>query len=129
MPAKIERLHNEPIITVVWTDPANVKQDMPESWKEVDRLIGQDESGVYCITDLRGLNMDIPSTIAGMALQRERRPGSSADPRIRSILVGSGIFLEIVTKGVRQVRGANANLPLFSTMEDALAYAREQIRK
>ena len=128
MPFKIERLPGESIIVTTWAEPANLTEEMPESWKKIDALIGPDEDKVYCITDLRGLSVDFSTMIKGMTLQRGRQPGSSSDLRIRSILVGTGMLWEIVSKGVKQIRGGNAELPLFSTMEEALAHAREKIK-
>ena len=128
MPFTVERLQNEPIIVITWSDPPNAAKDMPESWKEIDRRIRPDESGVYTISDLRNLTIDFASIVSGMTLQQEQRPGAANDPRVHSILVGSGILWEIVSKGAKQFKRAGMELPLFATMEEALAHAREKIK-
>jgi hypothetical protein len=127
MPFRVERLNNKPIITTTWSEPADIAKEMPASWKEIDSQIGPGESEIYSITDLRELSISFSSIVSGMALQRGRMAGSASDPRIRSILVGAGVLWQVVSRAVRQVQGASIELPLFSTMEEALAHVNKKL--
>lgn len=128
MAFKVERLPNEPIIVVTWQMPVDTGKETPQTFVDIDALIGPDET-VYCITDLRAVNIDFGTLVTAMAAQRVKAPGSPSDPRLRSSLVGTGMLWEIASRGAKQLQYGGLDIPLYSSLEDALANAREKIKE
>ena len=127
MTIKVERLHDEPIIVVTWSNPSDVQKESPQKFVEVDALIGSDEK-VYVIDNLTNVKIDFSTLVSGMAAQRAKVPGAPSDPRIHSILVGSGVLWELASKGARQFQYGSIDIPLFPSLEAALAHVREKIK-
>lgn len=128
MPYRVERVKDAPIILVTYHGPRNEKEEVPAMCREVDAQIRPDESKVFCIHDVSALAIDFSAFASGLAMSKSKLPGSSNDSRIQSILVGSGVLWEIASKTARHIQGEGGEAPLFSTVEEALAYAREKIK-
>lgn len=127
MPYKVERLRNEPIILITWSDPVNPEQDSLKQAADTDALIRPDEKKVYVINDFRQLTVDLKFIISGMAAQRQKHPGTGSDPRIHTILVGNGMFWSIAEKSIKRLPG-NLDATLFMSVDEALAHAREKVK-
>jgi hypothetical protein len=127
MPYKVERLPHEPIIVASWFDPVDPVQDSVKMAAETDALIGPSETKVFVVNDFRPLKVDLKFVIAGMSAQRLKRPGAGSDPRIRTILVGEGMFWTIAEKSIKRLQG-NLDATLFTSMDEALVHAREKIK-
>jgi len=128
MTTKIERLPNEPIVVVTWIEPVDLHKETPDKFAQIDALIGSNENA-YVIDDLSQAKLDFSTLVSGMAAQREKAPGSPSDPRISTALVGSGFFMELISKGAKQFQYGSLDIPLFSSLDDALVYVREKIKK
>lgn len=127
MTAKVERLPGEPIIVVTWSSPFDVQKESPQKFADVDALIRSDEK-VYVIDDMTRLKIDFATLVAGMAAQRVKAPGSPADLRVKTILVGSGMMWELASRGAKQLQYGGFDIPLFPSLEAALAHAREKVK-
>jgi hypothetical protein len=128
MPYTVQRLPSEPIIVVSWSNPTDSAKDSLKMSAEVDALIAPDENHIYCVQDFRNLKVDFSSMVTGMATQREKRPGAAGDPRLRTIMVGSGLLWELASKGAKQLQYGGLDIPLFSSVDDAVAYARTKVK-
>lgn len=128
MPYKVERLPNEPIIVVTWQSPTDPGEDADKMCEEVDACIKPDETKVYCINDFREVKINFSALVSGMAVQRQNRPGAAGDPRIRSIMIGSGTLWDLASKAAKQLQYGGLDMPLFATLDDAIAHAREKIK-
>lgn len=127
MTMKVERLPHEPIIVVTWVDPVDVQKETPSKFAQVDALVGPDEK-VYVVDDLSKVKIDFSTLVEGMAAQRAKSPGSPSDPRIKTTLVGSGFFLELISKGAKQFKHGSLDIPAFTSVDEALAYVREKVK-
>ena len=128
MTTKIERLPNEPIVVVTWLEPVDVSKETPGKFVQVNALIDSDEK-VYVIDDLSQTKIDFSTLVSGMAAQRVKAPGSPSDPRVTTALVGSGFFVDLISKGAKQFQYGSLDIPVFSSLDDALANIREKIKK
>jgi hypothetical protein len=126
MTVKVERLPGEPIIMITWSRPTDVQKESPQKFADVNALIGSDEK-VYVIEDMTDLKIDFSTLVSGMASQRVKVPGSPADPRTKTMLVGSGIIWELASKGAKKLPDGGFDIPLFPSLEAALVHAREKI--
>ncbi len=127
MPVEVERLEGEPIIIVRASGHIEPRQGMLEMYAAVDALIKPDEK-VFCITDLSEMSVSFSDLVMGMSAIREKRPGSPNDPRICNIMVGSGPMWNLASKAAKQLQYGGVDVHLFSAMEEAIEYARKEMK-
>jgi hypothetical protein len=131
MPYKVERLSGEPVIIVTWQGPFSeksiVEKDFIAACDDVVSLMGS-ERPVVRIDDVRGVKVDFGDLVVGMGVARKKLPGSPSDPSIKALIVGSGFLWDLASKGAKQLQYGAIDIPLFTSMEDALATARKIIR-
>ncbi len=128
MPYKVKRLHNEPIVVVTWDSPY-IAAEIEKVCDDTDACIRPDETRVWVIEDFRQFKVDFSGIVMAMAIQRRKRPGAAGDPRLRTLLIGSGMLFELVSKGAKQLQYGGIEAPLYSTLDEALAAARAEIKK
>jgi hypothetical protein len=124
-----ERLEGEPIIVVrSRRQPDDHRREMYEMYEAVDALIGPDEE-VFCITDLSDTKINFSSMVMGMSSIRDKRPGSPSDPRITNIMVASGPLWNLAANAASQTQYGGVNVHLYSTVEEAIEFARQESRR
>jgi hypothetical protein len=125
----VERLEGEPIIVVRGRrEPDDHRREMIDMFTAVDALIGPDEK-VFCITDLSDTKVNFSNMVMGMSSIRDRRPGSPSDPRITNIMVASGPLWNLAASAASQAQYGGVNVHLYSTVEEAIEFARQESRK
>lgn len=73
------------------------------------------------------MKIDFNFIVGGLTTQRQNRPGAAGDPRIQTLIVGEGTLMQIAEKSIKQLKG-NFNVPLFTSLDEALAHARVKIK-
>jgi hypothetical protein len=125
----VERLEGEPIIVVRGRrEPDDHRREMINMFVAVDALIGPDEK-VFCITDLSDTRVNFSNMVMGMSSIRDKRPGSPSDPRITNIMVASGPLWKLAASAAAQAQYGGVNVHLYSTVEEAIEFARRESRK
>lgn len=126
MPVRVEKLPDEPIIILHYeghVDAETVKSAFLQSAEIASEIDGP----VYRISDVRngeGSFVDLMQVIAEI---RKGIPGSSADPRIRGVFVGSHHMARLYAGFLRQQQFGGTQLPFFHTLEDAFEYIRLEL--
>jgi hypothetical protein len=65
--------------------------------------------------------------VQGMGNQAQKAPGAMADPRLNTVIVGSGEMVRFGIQAFEQEQYGGLKFPLFASVDEALKYAREQI--
>lgn len=126
MAVKVERLPNEPVIVVTLSGDLNAQivQDMfDKSAQFMDEIDGR----VYRITDIRATEISFPDLVQVLSRSTSGQPGSSSDPRICGVLVGTHGWSRFFSESLQQAQYGHLNIPIFEAIDDAMAYIREQI--
>jgi hypothetical protein len=125
----IEKLPGEPIIMVAITDPFDYQRGPSAIFDKVGQEIGNFPGSLYWITDLTRLSLNFRNWITMRAAAYISHPHSVESGRMHPLYVSNrglicgGVALE-------NMRRAKFDLPLirlFSTLEEALEYARQNI--
>lgn len=125
----VERLEGEPIVVVRGrTLPDDHRQEMQKMFDAVNKLIGPDEK-VFCITDLTEMKINFSNLVMGMSSIRDKRPGSPSDPRVTSVMVGSGALWSLAASAASQTQYGGVKVKIFSTLEEAVEFARQESKK
>ncbi len=121
-----ETLPGEPIIITTYFEPYDPVVDVIEANHEVAELLG-DLPFVYYINDISQVEFDFPKVIRTMTSAFRDRSTLPAD-RIRGIAVGSGKMLKLFVEGAKQFQYGEIDVELFEAVEEALAFARSQLK-
>ncbi len=124
MPATLEKLSDRPIYLIRYSDPFAPDQVM-SVFSEIGRTADQVQP-VYVINDLSQLAMNFSEMMLGMREAALGGPGTAADPRTRHVLVGSHELLQLTSEALKQEQYGQRNVPLFMTIDEALAYIKAQ---
>jgi hypothetical protein len=124
MTIDVKRLEGEAIIVVTW--PGELEPDQQKiASAEVNRLIGEDETGVVRIDDMSSINFNFSTVVMGMAEARSEKPGYPRDPRLKNIIVGKdNTLMSLITKAAGQDQYGRLRIPLYFSLEEALAAVR-----
>ena len=125
----LERLDNEPIILVTVFPPTSSYEGTIQLLHEIAELATTIPDGpIYRINDYSAITPTLDDLINVMTLEAKLGlPGSVGDPRTHLIAVGSGELVELGASSFSQDQFGNHNVPLFTSQDDALNYAREQL--
>jgi hypothetical protein len=128
MPAKVEKLLDEPIILVTIEGYLDASM-MKIAYEQIAAIADQVEPPLYRITDARKQENSFADMMAIIKQAKTGVPGSTTDPRIKHVFVGrnkmSMIARDVYTRG-----GDDQDaMPMFDTIEDALTYIRIELAK
>jgi hypothetical protein len=127
MESAVIKLPDEPIVIVTVRLPIHeFLDDLALLNQQVADILATTQGPVYRISDTNLLSEGgFSDLMLALGEQRAHPLGSVMDPRVKPILVGTGPMLPIVVRKVAQHTGVT--MPLFATLDEALAYARAQI--
>ncbi|NDJ75066.1 MAG: hypothetical protein GYB65_02310 [Chloroflexi bacterium] len=127
-PFSVEKLPDEPIVVCSMTTNFDLHNDYPAFWAALGSALEGLEAPIYRITELLFDDMEFSDMAVALAAEaKSGMPGSAGDPRIRFVLVSVDGFAQMAVDSVGQDQYGQLDVPLFGTVEDALAYVREQL--
>jgi hypothetical protein len=127
MPYQVSRLGHEPIIIATLTDPIDWAQDIKKTTAHVAALAAEFEGRGFRITDLTQTNVTFSELMMGLATVLRSEGGWLDNPRITPLVVTTQeLGREFQAFVAEQEQYAKLHIEIFSTLEQAIAYAREQ---
>ncbi len=102
MSYSVTRLENEPIIVVTYTDPFIPVEDIPGAHYETSELLRYMPGTIYRVIDARIPKGSLDSLVETLYLSSRGKAGGTADPRIRSILVGTSEIVQRFAEAMKQ---------------------------
>ena len=124
MTVSVTRVGIEPILLVTASGYLSAA-DMGHMFEQSLALIGADEGIFYRITDMDSMTLSFTDLPAMLTLMTSGARGSTSDPQIRTVLVGTTFHAPMLRDTLAQqgVRDVIA----FNSQDEAFAYARGQI--
>jgi len=123
----IQRLPGEPIIINTLAADFNVSRDALPSLQETFTLVEEIGGPVYSIMDVRQLSISFSDLVLGMGMLTRGEMALFTDPRLRLIAVGASGLAAMGAKALSQAQYGNLSVHLCDTVDEAIAYAREQV--
>jgi hypothetical protein len=120
----VTRAGNEPILLVTANGYLSVA-DMGAMFEQSLALIGADARIFYRITDMDGMTLSFTDLPAMLTLMTSGARGSTSDPQIRTILVGTTFHAPLLRDTLAQ-QGVG-DVVAFASRDEAFTYARAQI--
>ncbi|NDJ54012.1 MAG: hypothetical protein GYB68_13145 [Chloroflexi bacterium] len=124
----VRRLPDEKIIVVVLMNRYDFEKNSKELYDEIDKLMGADETELYCITDLSTLDIDFSDVVVALGSSKRGGPGSPADPRFaQNIFIGTDDMVQFAAQSMQQTQYGKLDTLVFPSLEEALLYARARL--
>lgn len=123
----IQQVPGEPVIITTLCDDFDPQRHYSLLWQTLGELLDGKPGPIYRIIDLRQANLTFSALVMGLAEEtRSGHPGSASDPRMRGIIVATQELAELIARSFQQEHygGRAAPVPLFGTLDEALAYVR-----
>lgn len=121
----LELLPNEPILIAVGKGLLSV-QDFADMFEESRKLLEGMEGPIYRISDFREASSSFMDLIRMSQMASKGGAGTTTDPRIKAILVGTNQWVSLARTIFEQPQYSAMRLPTLENMEDALTYTRAQ---
>jgi hypothetical protein len=128
MSFRVERLAGEPILLVTVPEDFDVKNDLPAAIKQIREILDGSEEPVYHTHDVHPFQMSFDDMMAAMRLLTQGEMAILRHPNIREVLVAADdTMIRAAAKALALVPYGGLPVRVFETLDEALAYAREQI--
>ncbi len=123
---------NEPIVVTRFWGHSGAQDDYPQMLGQLGRKLAGHNGPIYRINDFSDLDTtNLGDVVVALDLEyRSGVPGSSTDPRIRTVLVTSSDLIEFGARSVEQEQyGHYDPSPIFESVEDALHFCRAELAR
>lgn len=123
---KLELLPNEPIILTSATGKLTV-QDFADMFTHSRKLLEGMRGPIYRISDFREATSSFMDLLRMAQLASKGDEGTTSDPRIKAVLVGTNQWISLARTIFAQPRYSAMRFSTFETLEEALGYVRAQL--
>ena len=127
MPVAVEQLPNQPIVIVTVNTPFDPLKEMPVSTRQFNELIASIQGTIYRIIDVT--RWSVPFNDLVNVLASDTRGGVGADPRVHTVIVGSGEMVALGVKAMKQQQYGARETPMFASLDEALAFVNAELAK
>ncbi len=127
MPVAVEQIPNQPIIVVTVTEPFDPLKEMPVSNRQFSEIAATIQGTLYRIVEITRLKIGFNDLVNVLAV--DTRSGPGADPRVRTVIVGSGEMVELGVKAMKQRQYGAKETPMFASLDEALTYVNAELAK
>jgi len=130
MPFSTRQLPGEPIVIATAHSPLKIETDMPELAKQITEFLQKIPGKIYYISDTSLLDhLEFRDVVIGMAEVTRGPAAFLSNERLQTIVVGSTQMIQLAVQSVSQEQYGGLNIVLYSSLDEAIQYARNQIAK
>jgi hypothetical protein len=125
MPVDVTQIAQQPIIVATVIEPFAPLKEMPDAEQQFQELAATIQGIIYRIIDVTQWRITFSDLM--LVLDIDTRGGSGVDPRVRTVIVGSGEMVTLGIEAMKQQQYGAVNIPGFATMAEALAFVEAQL--
>lgn len=123
MSVVVKRLPGESII-IATIEGEMTREKAVEVFEQSSPILEEIEGPVYRITDVSRTTSSFTEMISVLSESGKGKTGSSSDPRIQVILVGTSTWVRFFQNAMAAAHQGGKHIAVFDNMEDALVAAR-----
>ena len=127
MTVSIHRFEDEPILLVTYEGLLDVKL-VEIATTQIDHVLEESDVPLYGIIDLRGATSSMGELMRLLARQSRGAGGARSSDCSRVVLVGAHPLIRIYRRLFQHEPFGGLFIPVFSTLDDAIAAQRARIR-
>lgn len=119
------------ILVVKIHNPFDPQNDPLQIMRDIGKLISHIDGPFYTVYDVRELSVTFADIVNGLASSfRSKIPELDVlKARGKMVFVGAGQLIELAAKGAERLQPEQPGIKVFDTVDEALAFAREQLAK
>lgn len=125
MPVTIERVENEPIVISTFTGRIQA-EDLAAFFTELEPIIDRMEGPIYLVSYIPFVEYSADDLVALLHLAKARYIEAQSNPTQTILFVGSSALVRIYKDALTRPEFGGVSIPMFDTLDAALAYIREQ---
>jgi hypothetical protein len=131
MPHVITQIGAEPILLVKVSDPFDFYEELPAIRSELLRIFSDASKIFFAIYDIREITISFNDIMTVLAIAAYPLADESGllQKYGRICIVGTGPLIALCVELADRFLAASGSTRAFSTPEEALAYAREQLAR
>jgi hypothetical protein len=118
------KLPDEPILILHFALPSNPAAEAQQMKQHISKTIPSMDGTLYVISDLRAISLSFTDVVVGMAEFTQLVNTFPEGMQFIPVLVGSSDMVQMLSMSARQEQYGHQELPIFSTVDDALTYIR-----
>jgi len=118
----VQSPNNPNIIMSKATDPIDLTKDPQKSLGELQSMLASTSGTVYLIVDCLGVNPGFSDMVIGMAASSSDPNSPLRNERLKTVIVAQGKIFENMVQWYKQNNYGKLEMPLFKTVDEALAY-------
>ncbi len=122
MTVEISQLPNEPIVVATIYEPIDMSVDPQTNRDRCNTIAQQTDGPLYRITDFSNFSLTFSQLVVGLVEDIK-----FSEANIVHLIVGSGEMMQMQLDAIRQEQYGAHDVQLFASVDDAIAYARDQI--
>lgn len=128
MAIMVEKLPDEPIITVTFENPINYMAELPEAFDAILMLRDTITTSprYFAIFDVSQVSPGFSEIVLTLGEAKRASKMRRHDLPLSLSIVGSGRLIEMAANAMEQVQYGAYQMPLFTSLDQALAAARAQ---
>ncbi len=126
MSIHVEKLQNEPIITVTFEEPINYLAEVPEAFDAILMLRGTITGSTrhYVILDISQIKAGFSEIVLALGEEKRASMLGRHDLPLSLAVVGSGFLSEKAATAIERAQVEAYQIPLFASLDQALAAIR-----
>lgn len=128
MPIEVELFQDEPIIILHMSEPVDYEFLARDAAELVTKATAGMDGPIYRISNYNALKPSFTDMLLAISGARQAKKGGLKDERMRPILVSNHELAKIGRIALNQSQYSLGHVQVFTTPEEAVAYAREQIK-
>jgi len=126
MAASVRKLSDEPIAIIHIEVPGDRNLASLRAVEvQVNQIVRETGDPLYCVLDGRSLEPSYSDVLLWLDDHQQAYPSPITNPHIRLVVVGTHPMLATAVQKVRQF--FKTDVPLFTTLDEALAFIRGEI--
>jgi hypothetical protein len=129
MCADVNRIPDEPIVLVTINTLNDFQSQLRAAHQQITTLMSGVDGEYYRIDNYQSLNVTTSTLVSAMFEESQQKPGSATDPNVYHIVVGAARVLRIGALTLPQTFTPDKRTPVFSTVAEAISFARATIQK
>src|SRR5262245_52363034 len=124
--SSVQKFPGEPILVSTFTGHIAL-DDIHQSADATAACIQEVGGPVHGMAGLTTIDGSLTAALLVLRAREDTRPGGAADPNVLVALVGSHTMVKLYADAVAQPQFGGIHIPMFKTVEDALAAARIEV--
>jgi hypothetical protein len=124
MSFEVQQLKDKPIVVITCHNPFDFTEDIAAANRQVAALLENRET-ITRIIDFTEIEMTFADLVESLATKTRAVPGSLRDTRVQTVFVGTHELVVMKAQSLRQEQYGGLNVPLFESLDEAIAHCRQ----